>query len=237
MRRQIKAALFDLYDTLTFADTRRLEDKIHLCANICNVRPDDYAFAWKELVVDSNLGKLKSTEDRVLALLKRLGKPEDSKVARDVARIEHDFLRSGIYLHNDSISTLNSLRQLGLKLGIITNASFSVVEVLNKYELEKYVDCVVISSMVGYRKPDPRIYNTALNDLGVDAVHCIFIGDGNDGELDGAHELGMLTVCADLGTPKYVQMENSLPSSVNHTIRTLAEVISLIKSYECSIAE
>jgi len=230
--RKIKAALFDLYDTLSYADERRFEEKVRACASLCNVRPEDYAAAWKSLLIDSNLGKLGGTEKRALAVLRMFGLPEDERVAREITRLEHEFLRSGIHLHDDAVSTLTALRTSGLKLGLITNASPSVREVFDRHELWSYFDCVIISSEVGLRKPEPGIYLAALNRLEFEPWQCVYIGDGNDGELDGAHDVGMLTVCVERGGPKYFRMKDSLPSSVNYTVSTLAEVIPLVNGYE-----
>jgi putative hydrolase of the HAD superfamily len=225
-----KAVLFDLYDTLTYADSQSNEDKMNTCARICNVRPEEFSKAWKSLVVESNLGKFPKTEDRVRAVLRILGVPENQEIIDAVAKCEHEFLKSGILLFDDTINTLVSLRKAGLKLGLVTNASPSVRIVLANYKIEEYMDCTIISSEVGCRKPDARIYKTALEKLGVKARECVFVGDGNDGELDGAHALEILTIWIKRDTKKYVQMEGSSMSSVNFIIESLSETVDIIKS-------
>jgi len=44
------------------------------------------------------------------------------------------------------------------------------------------------------RKPDPRIYQLALEQLGVDPGEAIFVGDGANDELAGADRVGMRAV-------------------------------------------
>lgn len=227
--KNLKAVLFDLYDTLTYADRRRYEEKMNTCAKICNVRPEEFAATWKSLVVVSNLGKLPKTEDRVRAVLRILCVLEDQEVIDAVTITEHEFLKSGILLFDDAISTLVSLRNAGLKLGLVTNASPSVRVVLTNHRIEEYMDCTIISSEVGYRKPDIRIYKIGLEKLGVEARDCVFVGDGNDGELDGAHKLGIVTIWVKR-MRKYVQMKDSSISNVDFTVGSLREAVDIIKS-------
>ena len=49
----------------------------------------------------------------------------------------------------------------------------------------------VFSSSVGLSKPDPRIYELACEQLGVDPADCLFVGDGANDELPGAERAGM----------------------------------------------
>jgi FMN phosphatase YigB (HAD superfamily) len=62
--------------------------------------------------------------------------------------------------------------------------------------LRAYFDDVVFSHEVGFVKPDPEIYLTACERLGVEPGHCIFVGDGGSGELPGAAAVGMTPYCA-----------------------------------------
>ena len=45
-------------------------------------------------------------------------------------------------------------------------------------------------------KPDPHIYQHAYKNLDVAPSDCIFIGDGNSDELQGAAQVGMSPLCA-----------------------------------------
>src|SRR3954449_12993597 len=55
-------------------------------------------------------------------------------------------------------------------------------------------DAEVFSSSVGLRKPDPRIYRLALDQLEVPAEEAVFVGDGANDELAGAERVGMTAV-------------------------------------------
>jgi putative hydrolase of the HAD superfamily len=223
--KRYKAVLFDLYDTLAYVDRTSYEEKLNACAEICNVTPEAFSKVWKSLIVDSNLGRFPSTEDRVREAIRMLGLAEDQAVIRAVAKYEHAFLRNGTRLFPDTENTLLTLRRAGLRLGLVTNASPSVQVVLETHRISDYMDCTVVSSDVGYRKPDPHIYKVATDKLGMEAPDCVFIGDGNDGELDGAHDIGMTTVMVRRDLPKYVQTKESSMSSVDFVVRSLTELV------------
>ena len=55
-------------------------------------------------------------------------------------------------------------------------------------------DTVIFSYVTGYVKPEPEIYQIALDSLGVTAEESIFVGDGGSDEIRGAKEVGFTTV-------------------------------------------
>jgi putative hydrolase of the HAD superfamily len=55
-------------------------------------------------------------------------------------------------------------------------------------------DVTIFSCEVGIRKPDPPIYRAALEGLGVDARHALFVGDGGSDEHRGARAVGLRAV-------------------------------------------
>ena len=53
------------------------------------------------------------------------------------------------------------------------------------------MDATVFSCLAGVRKPDPRIYLLATEQLAVRPEECLYIGDGSSHELTGAASVGM----------------------------------------------
>lgn len=94
---------------------------------------------------------------------------------------------------------LDSLRARGLKLGLVSNAfdpPWILHRDLERMGLAERLDFAVFSSEVGRRKPDPAIFETALEALGVQAADAMFVGDRLYEDVRGAGELGMTTVQA-----------------------------------------
>jgi epoxide hydrolase-like predicted phosphatase len=61
------------------------------------------------------------------------------------------------------------------------------------YDVDDLFDVIVLSGQLGIRKPDPRIYTHAVEQLGVSPRRCVFVDDIG-GNLKPAKALGMATV-------------------------------------------
>ena len=112
---------------------------------------------------------------------------------------EHTAWRPAFTLGATTHALLESLRNRGLKLGLVSNA-FDPPWILHRdleaMGLAERLDFAVFSSEVGRRKPDPAIFETALEALGVQAGDAMFVGDRLYEDVRGAGELGMTTVQA-----------------------------------------
>jgi putative hydrolase of the HAD superfamily len=94
---------------------------------------------------------------------------------------------------------LDALRARGLKLGLVSNAfdpPWLLHGDLEQMGIAERLDTAVFSSEVGRRKPDPLIFETALQRLGVEPSRALFVGDRRYEDVRGASELGMRTVLA-----------------------------------------
>ena len=94
---------------------------------------------------------------------------------------------------------LEALRELGLKLGLVSNAfdpGWLLHRDLEQMGLAERLDFSVFSSEVGKRKPHPAIFERALEALTVTAEDTVFVGDRLYEDVRGAGELGMTTVQA-----------------------------------------
>jgi putative hydrolase of the HAD superfamily len=89
------------------------------------------------------------------------------------------------------------LRQLknSYRLAIVSDAqSAYAVPELKAVELDEYFEAIIISGDYGYRKPDARLFQTALDRLEVAPANAIFVGDDRYRDVFGAQQLGMKTV-------------------------------------------
>jgi putative hydrolase of the HAD superfamily len=86
--------------------------------------------------------------------------------------------------------TLRELRERGLRLGVVANWDCALPEQLERLGLDGLVDTVVTSARAGVAKPDPAIFELALNELGVPADRALHVGDEQIDE-DGARAAGL----------------------------------------------
>lgn len=92
------------------------------------------------------------------------------------------------------LALLDQLRQQGYKLALISNASTAEVLAWSQSPLQALFDVVVFSCECGSKKPEPQIYQRALQHLALDARECIFVGDGGSHEHYGAYHVGLRPV-------------------------------------------
>jgi len=77
-------------------------------------------------------------------------------------------------------------------LGLITNgASCLQREKLTTAGLDEYFDVVVVSAEFGVGKPDPSIFEHALDRLGSDREQAVMIGDSLTRDVNGAIATGL----------------------------------------------
>ncbi|HEX7433443.1 MAG TPA: HAD family hydrolase [Anaerolineaceae bacterium] len=97
------------------------------------------------------------------------------------------------HLEEDTLSTLNELRQRGYHLGLISNAGDNedVQTLIDQHGLRSYFEVILVSAEVGIRKPHPRIFQLALDRLGCIAQEAVMVGDTLGADILGAHNAGM----------------------------------------------
>lgn len=80
------------------------------------------------------------------------------------------------------------------KTGLLTNISrYSLEKRFTQEYLTTYFDVQVVSGELGMEKPNPKIYEYALSQLGVEPAECIFIDDRQN-YLEPATNLGIHTI-------------------------------------------
>jgi len=95
--------------------------------------------------------------------------------------------------YDDTIATLRSLQDAGIKTALVSNIGIDVRSVLNRTGLAELLDSVVLSFEVGAVKPDAEIFARALDRIGVTPERALMVGDSwrEDG---GAAQLGVRTL-------------------------------------------
>jgi len=77
------------------------------------------------------------------------------------------------------------------RLGLVSNFYGNLATVSDELGLRPYLDVIVDSTDVGCTKPDPRIFQHALDGLGVKAADAVFVGDSLARDMAGARGVGM----------------------------------------------
>jgi putative hydrolase of the HAD superfamily len=139
-----------------------------------------------------------------------------------VTALRREVTRQGLVPVPGAVETIAALRERGLKTGLITVCSEDVVSLWEETDFHGLFDAEVFSAAVGLRKPDPRIYEIALEKLGVEPKDAIFVGDGANDELAGAERVGMTAVGVESPTGELPDDWDGL------RIRELPELLQLV---------
>jgi putative hydrolase of the HAD superfamily len=90
--------------------------------------------------------------------------------------------------------TLDSLRERGYPLGIITNGKTLVQNAtIDAVGIRDYFSLILVSETVGVRKPDPRLFQLALEELQCQGQATLFVGDHPQSDIEGARGAGLQT--------------------------------------------
>jgi putative hydrolase of the HAD superfamily len=124
---------------------------------------------------------------------------------------------------------LLALRDSNHKLGLISNGRGATQRrKLEAMQCEGLFDAILISGEVGVRKPDPPIFELALQGLGVTASEAWFVGDHPLNDVQGARQAGLRPVWL---TGVHAWPKDLLPPA--HSITRLEELIGLISGQRC----
>lgn len=92
------------------------------------------------------------------------------------------------------LKTLKAIRALGIKTCLISNADIIDCKYWKDSPLYELFDLSIFSCNVKLLKPDIRIYQYAMEQMGTTPEMSVFAGDGGSDELQGAKMAGMKTV-------------------------------------------
>ncbi len=200
----IKGILFDLHDTLVDKGGMvAMECALRESANFLQGRGYGISFEffrliWKDCVT---IGRSIMPDGREFSfaewhqqIFSRLNIPYDSDIAVELNEhfmrgfIEHTKLLPG------AVDILKKLKG-NYALGLVSNsmAENTIVD-LEITGIAEYFETIVISSQVGYCKPHPIIYQTAMRSLGLAAEEICFIGDNWDDDVIGPMQQGMQAI-------------------------------------------
>jgi FMN phosphatase YigB (HAD superfamily) len=120
---------------------------------------------------------------------------------------------------------------ISYKIGVIANQSVSSTERLTKWGLMPYISTCLCSSELGIEKPDPAIFQMALDRAGCAASEVVIIGDRLDNDIRPARLLGWKTIRILQGHACF-QCPRDRFDEPDTTITDLTELLSLFTDPE-----
>ncbi len=211
----LKAVLFDMDDTLIDwsslkTDWTTLEASLlggvyeYLCAEVHPIETlDAYRAefhnrsmaAWAAARVTQqapNIGRV--LVESAIALGAPIAKLDMRRVLE-----EYDWKAvPGTTIFPEVPAVLSRLIAAGIKVGVVTNAyqpmMLREVEMRGLGILDFFPDCRISAADVGYLKPHPEIFHTALRHVNTKPHETVFVGDDPHADIVGAQRIGMKAV-------------------------------------------
>lgn len=187
-----KAVIFDLFGTLIENFSRSEYAAVFTeMADILSVPAEEFLRLWGEAFDQRATGAFATTEAAIKNLSLKFNPQVTDDQINQATRIRTDYTVRSINPREGALEVLGSLKAAGYRTGLISDCTREIPNVWDSTPFAPFFDVTVFSCTAGIKKPDPRIYHLATEQLGVDPQDCLYIGDGSSRELTGALEVGM----------------------------------------------
>lgn len=131
-----------------------------------------------------------------------------------------------IHLFPNTISTLEKLKETGIRLGMITNGTCeSQRRKIKRFGLAKYFDQILIEGEVGCAKPDIRIYKSALLFFNVSPNETWMVGDNLVWDIKAPQSLGIYGIWHNHFNKRLPKNSAIIP---NKTINDISQLLAII---------
>jgi HAD superfamily hydrolase (TIGR01549 family) len=158
-------------------------------------------YRWRSLLslrVHYWISNLTGRDFDTLELLKKVGSRHGIELEdgqwQQLAWLWYEPLARGGSAEADLAATLGRLKELGLKLGVVSNTFVSAESLDRHMELLgilRFFDVRVYSCRLKFRKPDPRIFAAAAERIGEKFENILFVGDRINTDIRPAVRIGM----------------------------------------------
>jgi putative hydrolase of the HAD superfamily len=222
----VRAVIFDLFGTIVdgFASTVRFQDEF---ATALCVPRDTLAAHWRQLTDSRTLGEFQTIEESIEHVCKLMGATVSVEQIDKAVDCRLRLTRNALTPRPDAISTFQSLKAGGLKIGLLSNCSIEIPIVWPETKLANWFDAAVFSSRERIKKPAPEMYRLACARLGVAAEECVYVADGENFELTAAKEIGMYPVLIRT-TESHSESRREAQEWQGATISALPELLPMV---------
>jgi putative hydrolase of the HAD superfamily len=206
-RRPVRAVFFDAGNTLLRMDYEALAREIRARGTPVTPAAVRAAEIGARVRLDAHLAPGASTESQSVGglylryVLELLG-VSDPAVVDAIAEWRRDYNRPvGLWNRADpqAAAALAALADRGVRAAVISNSNGSVRSILTDLGLARRLEFVIDSAEVGFEKPDPRIFQLALERAGLEPEDAVYVGDLYSVDVLGARGAGLEAMLMDPG--------------------------------------
>jgi 2-haloalkanoic acid dehalogenase type II len=221
----IKAVVFDLVETLVTdaveAKGRDLDEELSRILRLAGHEVYYQEFkAVRHMVffIDYPRGRGDTPQQFYAKMLERLEIPYDPKLVRKLVRKATELER--VRLYEDVAPTVKALKSRGVKTAVLTTVpSWLFKQVLEDNNVK--IDFICTAKEAKAVKPNPQIYRTVLETLGVKPHEALMIGDTPEIDIIPPKKLGMKTALL-------CRTERKKVKEADHVITSLTQLVKII---------
>lgn len=124
---------------------------------------------------------------------------------------------------------IQELHQRGYILGILANTitETEIPDWLEQDHLARYFKAVVLSSKLGIKKPNPEIYWEAARRVGIEPVHCAYVGDNPKRDVVGTRQAGFGMIVLLMTLEKLAKEPPTGENEPDHIIHHCSELLAI----------
>jgi putative hydrolase of the HAD superfamily len=100
-------------------------------------------------------------------------------------------------LFDDVLPTLDALAARDIQMGILSNFSTNLENVLRQVGVHHYFSFYIVSAVVGIEKPDPQIFALAIRAANQPREKLLYVGDSVFHDMQGARQAGIDAILID----------------------------------------
>jgi putative hydrolase of the HAD superfamily len=187
-----KAVVFDLFGTLVdnFTTPEYLR-VLEAMSAVLGAPVDRFSRLWRGTFNLRTNGTHKTHQESIRYICGELGVPLTEEQVEKASTIRLDYTIKTLIPRPDTLPTINKLKSSGYKVALISDCSPETPAVWPQTPFNGLFHVSIFSCAAGVKKPDPRIYHMACDQLAIQPADCLYVGDGSSHELTGALKVGM----------------------------------------------
>ncbi len=218
----VRACVFDAYGTLFDVHSAVAGFKDDVGSRHAELsalwRIKQLEYTWLRSLMKAHTDFWQVTEQALDYALQTIG--------LDDSQLKHNLMQAYLRLaaFPEVPDTLATLKKAGYKIGILTNGSPMMIQsAVDSADLGRYIDYQLSVESVGIFKPDARVYQLAVDQLGIPAEQICF-QSSNAWDAAGAAHFGMKVVWVN----RYTQAPENLPGMPTAELNDLAGLPGLL---------
>ena len=146
----------------------------------------------------------------------------DERPAMDMADDFSVQREAAVYLFDHATETLAQLERMGVRLAMMTNGqSHKQRAKIDRFDLAKYFDAILVEGEMGFGKPDPAVYHKALDALNLVPQETWAVGDNLEWDVAGPQKLSIFGIWNDHEKVGLPPDASTVPDRIIHNISEL----------------